>query len=121
MRKLYVLIFMLIIATNSFADQLDGLAVFDFLIYIILMGAICILVVVFSSIFRFTRKDYKVSVPLNFSASLLVICSLFTIRNLGPSIDPGFLVFCIAILVLSILLIVLNYRIGRKKSEDTRT
>lgn len=117
MKKLYLLILTLIVATSSFADQLDGLAIFDFLIYVILIGAICVLVVLFSSIYRFTRKEYKVSIPLNFSASVLIICSLIYIGNLGSSIDSGFLAFCMGISVISILLIILNYRIGLKKNR----
>lgn len=120
MKKLYLLMLTLLIATHSFADQLDGLAIFDFLIYVLLIGAFCMLVLFFTSLFRFTRREYKVSLPLNFSASLLIVCSLITIVNLGSSIDSGFLAFCVGISLVSILLIILNYRIGMRKTGDDK-
>ncbi|MNY35057.1 hypothetical protein D3C86_1694400 [compost metagenome] len=117
MRKLFILLFTLTIGNASFADQLDGLAILDFLIYVLLIGAICIVVLFFSTIFRFARKEYKVSIPLNFSASVLILCVLISMVNLGSSIDPGFLAFCIGITIISILLIILNYRIGLKNTK----
>lgn len=120
MKKLYLLMPTLLIATHSFADQLDGLAIFDFLIYVIGIGAFCMLVLFFTSLFRFTRREYKVSLPLNFSASVLIVCSLITIGNLCSSIDSGFLAFCVGISLVSILLIILNYRIGMRKTGDDK-
>lgn len=118
MKKLYTLLFTLIIGNVSFADQLDGLAILDFLIYVLLIGAVCILVLFFATISRFAQKEYKVSIPLNFSASALILCALVSIGNLGSGIDPGFLTFCIGVTIISILLIILNYRIGFKKMKD---
>lgn len=115
--KLYILLFALIIGNTSFADPLDGLAIFDLLIYVLLTGAVCIVILFFSTILRFARKEYKVSIPLNFSASALIFCALISMGNLGPSIDPGFSACCIGIIIISILLIILNYRIGLKNKE----
>ncbi|MGV3610548.1 MAG: hypothetical protein ACO1N0_06345 [Fluviicola sp.] len=117
MKKLYILLFTLIFGNASFADQLDGLAILDFLIYVLLIGAVCIVVLFFSTIFRFAQKEYKVSIPLNFSASVLILCALISIENLGSGIDPGFLAVCIGITIVSILLIILNYRIGLKEMK----
>ena len=115
MKKLYLLLLTLLFAASSFADQLDGLAIFDFLIYVILVGVISIPVLLISSIFRFNRKEYKVSMALNFSATALIICSIISIANSGSCIDPGFLAICIGISIVSILLLILNHRIGRNK------
>lgn len=118
MKKLYILLFTLILGNASIADQLDGLAILDFLIYVLLIGAVCIIVLFFSTIFRFAQKENKVNIPLNFSASVLILCALISIENLGSGIDPGFLAFCIGITIVSILLIILNYRMGLKKRKD---
>lgn len=117
MKKLFSFLLSLLIIHSSSADQLDGLAIFDFLIYVILTGAVSLVVLLLSSIIRFSRKEYKVSIVLNLSAAVLVICSIYSIDNLGSGIDPGFLAFCVGSLILSILLVILNYRIGLKKSK----
>ena len=117
MKKL-LLILTLLFANFSFADQLDGLAIFDFLIYVILIGGVSLLALIVSSVFRFTRKKYKVSILLNLSASMLSFCALLAIWNLDSGIDPGFLAFCIASIVLSTLLIFLNYRFGIKRTRE---
>lgn len=121
MKKFYLLILALIIGNSLLADQLDGLAFLDTLIYVFLIGAICSLVLFFSAVFRFSRKKYKVSTPLTISATLLVICSFISIKTLGSSIDPGFFAVCIGIALLSILLIILNYRVGIKRIRDNQT
>lgn len=117
MKKLLSLVLSLLLINSAVADQLDGLAIFDFLIYVILTGAVSLVVLLLSSIIRFSRKECKVSIVLNFSATVLLICSIFSIDNLGSGIDPGFLTFCIGTSLLSILLVILNYRIGFKKSK----
>ena len=114
--KLFLLIVTLTIANNSFADQLDGLAIFDFLIWFLLIGVVCLFGLIISAIIRFTRKEYKVSIPLNFFASVLSMCALISIVNLESGIDPGFLTFCIVSILLSLLLMILNYRIGIKNN-----
>lgn len=117
MKKL-ILILTLLIANFSFADQLDGLAIFDFLIWFILLGAVCLFGLIISAVVRFTRKEYRVSIPLNFFASVLSVCALIAMGNLESGIDPGFLAFCIGSISLSILLMILNYRIGIKNDEE---
>lgn len=116
--RIALLIFSVFLALGSRADQLDGLAVFDFLIYVILIGAIALLALIISSFIRFSIMKNKVSIPLNFSASILITCAFIAMGNLSSSIDPGFLVFCLGTIVLSIFLMILNYRVGIKKSND---
>lgn len=115
MKKLISLLLSLLIIHPALADQLDGLAIFDFLIYVVLVGGISLIVLLLSSIIRFSRKEYKVNIVLNLSAAVLLICSIYSIDILGSGIDPGFLAFCIGSLILSIVLVILNYRIGLKK------
>jgi peptidoglycan/LPS O-acetylase OafA/YrhL len=118
--KRLLLIPALLIANYSFADQLDGLAIFDFLIYVILFGGGSLLALIVSALFRFTQKEYKVSIALNFSASVLSFCALIAIGNLDSAIDPGFLAFCIGSITLSVLLMILNYRVGIKRIREAK-
>ncbi len=118
MKKLLLWIVLITISYTSFADQLDGLAIFDFLIWFLLIGAVSLLGLVISAVIRFAQKEHKVSRPLNFFASALSACVLISIVNLESSIDPGFSAFCIGSIVLSLLLVILNYRAGIKKTID---
>lgn len=118
MKKLLLWIVPISISNTSFADQLYGLAIFDFLIWFLLIGAVSLLGLVISAVIRFAQKDSKVSRPLNFFASALSASVLISIVNLESSIDPGFLAFCIGSIVLSLLLVILNYRAGIKKTIE---
>ncbi|MBC9813582.1 hypothetical protein H9Y05_13985 [Crocinitomicaceae bacterium CZZ-1] len=118
MKKLSLLLTSLVIGNRLLADQLDGLAFLDTLVYVLFVGIISSLVLFLTAIFRFSRKEYKVSTPLTISASIVLMCAFISIRTLGSGIDPGFLTFCIGIAILAIVLIILNYRVGIKRIKD---
>ena len=118
--KKRILILTLLIANYTFADQLDGLAIFDFLIYVLLIGGVSLVALIISSAFRFTQKKYKVNIPLNISAYVLSTCALIAIGNLDSGIDPGFLAFCIGSIILSILLMIGNYRFGINRIRENQ-
>ena len=122
-RILLLAIFQLIAYTAS-ADQLDGLQSLDFLLILGLLAAICVLVLFISLvrtiINRTADEEFKVSIGINISCSALIICALLTLTVLGSRIDPGFLVACLGIIMVSCLLIFLNYKLGSKRKENTR-
>ncbi len=115
MKKHILFLLSFLVIHSVLADQLDGLAVLNYLVYVFLLETIAILVLLFSTGYRFTRKEQKVNPTLNVSATIIIICSLFAIDDLGSGIDPGFLAFSIGMIGLSLLLIFLNYFVGRKK------
>lgn len=115
MKKHVLFLLSFLVIHSVLADQLDGLAVLNYLVYVLLLEAIAILVLLFSTGYRFTQKEQKVNPTLNVSATIIIICSLFAIDDLGYGIDPGFLSFSIGMIGLSLLLIFLNYFVGRKK------
>ncbi|WP_066758807.1 hypothetical protein [Crocinitomix algicola] len=112
MKKFYLSIIALIFGVYSYADQLDGLAIFEFLIYVIMFGGVCFITLIITALIRFSYKENKVSPSLNISAILLILCAIISIGNLGSSIDGGFLAFCLSTIALALLLIFLNYRVG---------
>lgn len=122
-RILLLAIFQLIAHTAS-ADQLDGLQSLDFLLILGLIAAICVIVLFISLvrtiINRTADEEFKVSIGINISCSALIICALLTVNVLGSRIDPGFLVACLGIIMVSCLLIFLNYKVGSKRKENTR-
>lgn len=122
-RILLLAIFQLIAHTAS-ADQLDGLQSLDFLLILGLFAAICVIVLFISLvrtiINRTVDEEFKVSIGINFSCSALIICALLTVTVLGSRIDPGFLVACLGIIMVSCLLIFLNYKVGSKRKENIR-
>ena len=122
-RILLLAIFQLIAYTAS-ADQLDGLQSLDFLLILGLIAAICVIVLFISLvrtiINRTADEEFKVSIGINISCSALIICALLTVTVLGSRIDPGFLVACLGIIMVSCLLIFLNYKLGSKRKENTR-
>lgn len=120
LKKLPLSVFFILLVNSVSADQLDGLAFLDFLIYIILLGAVSLFLLLVASLIRFSRSKPKVSLILNFSATTVVLCSLISIDNLGSGIDPGFLAFCIGCTALSILLVILNNSVGAKKRRINR-
>lgn len=124
MNRYFLLTILLTLAHTASADQLDGLDNLDAILILGLIGAISIIVLVFSLvktiINRLTHEQFKVSIGINLSCSTLIICSLFAITALDSQIDTGFLVSCIGIIVVSSLLIVLNYKVGSKPEENVK-
>ena len=122
-RNLLLTVFLLLAQTAS-ADQLDGLQSLDFLLILVLFAAICVIVLFISLvrtiINRTADEEFKVSIGINISCSALIICALLTVTVLGSRIDPGFLVACLGIIMVSCLLIFLNYKVGSKRKENTR-
>lgn len=122
MNRYFLLTILLTLAHTASADQLDGLENLDVLLIVGLIGAISIIVLVFSLfrtiINRLAEEEFKVSIGINLSCATLIICSIITMVTLGSRIDPGFLLTCIGIIVVSSLLIVLNYKVGSKREDN---
>lgn len=70
LKKLPLSVFFILLVNSVSADQLDGLAFLDFLIYIILLGAVSLFLLLVASLIRFSRSKPKVSLILNFSEPL---------------------------------------------------
>jgi peptidoglycan/LPS O-acetylase OafA/YrhL len=120
MKKTIFLFSTLILAHSSFADVLDGLAIFDFLIYVLFSGAISFLFLIIAALFRFTQKSHKVSVQLNIFASIFILCALISLGNLGSGIDPGFSAICIGGILLAIVLVIFNYGLGNTGDQQNK-
>lgn len=122
MNRYFLLTILLMLAHTASADQLDGLENLDVLLIVGLIGAISIIVLVFSLlrtiINRLAEKEFKVSIGINLSCATLIICSIISMATLGSRIDSGFLLTCIGIIVVSSLLIVLNYKVGSKRKDN---
>ncbi|MCF8415964.1 MAG: hypothetical protein K9G40_06955 [Crocinitomicaceae bacterium] len=122
MNRYFLLTMLLTLAHTASADQLDGLENLDVLLIVGLIGAISIIVLVFSLlrtiINRLAKEKFKVSIGINLSCATLIICSIIAMAALGSRIDPGFLLTCIGIIVVSSLLIVLNYKVGSKRENN---
>jgi hypothetical protein len=122
MNRYFLLTILLTLAHTASADQLDGLENLDVLLIVGVIGAISIIVLVFSLlrtiINRLAEEEFKVSIGINLSCATLIICSIIAMATLGSRIDPGFLLFCIGIIVVASLLIVLNYKVGAKRKDN---
>jgi|GEM_PF-3060219 len=122
MNRYFLLTLLLTLAHTASADQLDGLENLDVLLIVGLIGAISIVVLVFSLlrtiINRLAEEKFKVSIGINLSCATLIICSIISMATFGSRIDPGFLLTCIGIIVVSSLLIVLNYKVGSKRENN---
>ncbi len=120
MYRYYLVSLVLLLGNTATADQLDGLADINLILTLLGIGVIHVFILFFAIIGRFTRRDYKVSVALNYACIVLMLVSFVEIMTLGESIDPGFLATCMGVIVITAALILLNYRVGisRKKEED---
>jgi NADH:ubiquinone oxidoreductase subunit 6 (subunit J) len=119
MQKFHLVILLLLLVPSAHADQLDGLEGLATIFILIVVGAIFVLLLVISSIYRFTTRPHKVNKTLNFSGSTLIVASFLEIRIIGfNSIDPGFLSTCIGVGVLSGILIYFNYKLVDKEDPS---
>ncbi|RFC54314.1 hypothetical protein DXU93_07750 [Brumimicrobium aurantiacum] len=92
------------------AAAIDGLKNLEYVAFLVLLGAISLLVLLISFVYRLSQN--KRSKVVTVAAFSLLICAFGSIAILGlTSIDPGFLATCIGLIVLSILAIVLNYKL----------
>lgn len=103
---------LLTIAKLASATELDGLANLDIMLFSGLTGVVSVFVIIFSFVNRFAIRKNKVNKTLNISCTMLIICSGVALLTLGSEIDAGFLATCLVSIFISILLIVLNQRIG---------
>lgn len=118
MSRYYLLLILLLLGKTASADQLDGLNDLGTIVFLLLIGVISILVLIVSAVRRFTRTEFKVSLPLNFACTVLIGISLIAIVTIGfTDIDPGFLTACLAVILISALLILANYRVGINRKE----
>lgn len=122
MNRYFLLTILLTLAHTASADQLDGLDHLDAILILGLIGVISSIVLVFSLlrtiINRLAQEEFEVSIGINLSCSALIICSLIVMTTLGSHIDPGVLFACLGIIVVSSLLIVLNYKVGSKRENN---
>ena len=115
MKKQQLTLVLLFIGHFAHADpNLDGLGV---ILGVASIGFLSILILIFSSINRFTRNDYKVNMTLNLASIALIVSALIELLILGSQIDSGFFNTCISAIAVSILLIVLNFRSGIKRKK----
>ncbi len=117
MNRYYLLLLAILLAKTASADQLDGLAYIDGLLILALIGAVCFLILFFSIVNRFAFEKHKINITLNVTSSILIICSTIAIFTLGSSIDPGFRVACLGTIIVSTILIVLNYKVEKQKKD----
>ena len=110
MRALLFTSFVLLFPKLVLAEAgLDNIVV---VLTLIPFGVICLLALLIISLKRFDSKTTEPSASLTIFGILLIICSLSCIVAMGlMSIDPGFLAVCIIASALSILLIILNYKL----------
>lgn len=124
MNRFFLLTILLTLAHTASADQLEGLDNLDAILILGLICSISIIVLVFSLlrtvINRLAQEEFKVSIGINLSCSALIMCSLIAMATLGSQIDPRFLFACIGIIVVSGLLIVLNYKVGSKREDNVK-
>lgn len=109
--KTYFLIFIILLISKSVsAAAIDGLKNLEYIVILILLGAVSFLVLLFSFIYRLSKK--KRNNVTNIAASTVIISAFSSIMILGlTSIDPGFLATCIGLIIFSILAIFLNYKL----------
>jgi hypothetical protein len=116
MKKQHLLITLLILGHVAMADpNLEGLGV---ILTVASIGLLSTFVLLFAAINRFTRKDYKVSKPLNIASIALIISALTELLILGSQIDSGFFNTCISAIAVSALLIILNYSVGNNSKAE---
>ena len=118
MNRYILLIVLLSLSKTASADQLDGFESLNAILILAVFAAISAIVLVFSLfttiVSRLAQEEFKVSIGINFSCSTLIICSLIALAF--P--DPGFRLACLGIIVVSGVLIYLNYTVGSKRSND---
>ncbi|WP_159038360.1 hypothetical protein [Brumimicrobium mesophilum] len=112
MKRHLLLILLIFTGKMAFAGQLDGLEGLYIVVPAVLVAAVSILVLLSSSYVRFVVRRNKVNITLNISCVVLSLCALISITTLGGGIDPGFLATCWGLLIISIVLIFLNFRVG---------
>lgn len=115
MKRYYLSLLMFLLVQPAYAD--GGMVGMEFIIFTVPIGAICALVMLLTAIRRFSSKAHKVSVPLNVSALILIICAFVSISALASGIDPGFLATCCGLILVSALLIILNFNVGIKRGS----
>lgn len=84
---------------------------FEIVIYLFLLGALCLLLMLFSSVYRFALNRSKVNVLLNISSGTFIFSAIISIMILGSEIDRGYLTTCIVLILVAILLIFFNYKV----------
>ena len=114
MKKIYISALTLFIALYARADQLDGLENLATIAILTGIGAISLLVLIITAVIRFSKKEHKLSNPLNLAGGVLIFCSIGAWSTLGTTIDPGFRATCFGLILTSLALITLNYRIGKR-------
>lgn len=117
MKRFYLIALALLIGHAAYADQLDGLEDLGTIVTVMVISMVNLFLLLFSGVRRFSQKEYKVSKSLNFASTVLILCSLIALSTLGSSIDPGFRLICIGILLLAGMAILLNYRVGKKSKK----
>jgi uncharacterized membrane protein YhaH (DUF805 family) len=121
MNRYLLLTLLLFLTQTASADQLEGLQSLDVMLILGLIAAVSILVLFISLlrtvVNRLANEEFKVSVGINFSCLVLIICALLAMIILGSQIDQGFLVATLGTIAVSCLLIVLNYKVGSKHKE----
>ena len=118
MKRFYLVASALLLCHAAYADQLDGLEDLGTIVTVISIAIVHLFILFFSGVIRFSEKEYKVSIPLNFASFILILCSLIALSTLGSSIDPGFRLTCIGIILLAGTAILLNYRVGRQHKSE---
>ena len=115
MRKLYLLLAILLLSTSAYAQ--GGMAGVGAVLILSVIGLISVLMLLIFSVKRFSKSKNTVHIGLNVAATLLICCSLLAIAILSSEIDACFLTTCIVMVLISVLLIILNYRIGNPKKR----
>ena len=114
MKKIYISALTLFVALYARADQLDGLEHLATIAILTGIGAVSLLVLIITAVIRFSNKEHKPSTPLNLAGCVLIFCCVGAWSTLGTTIDPGFRVTCFGLMLLSLILIILNYRTGKR-------
>ena len=110
-KKTFFFLFIIFLWSKSAtAAAIDGLKNLEYIAFLILLGAVSLMVLLFSFIYRLTKHKHNNVTTI--AAILLLISAFGSIVILGlTAIDPGFLATCIGLIIISILTIVLNYKL----------
>ena len=118
MNRYILLIVLLSLSKTASADALDGLEILNTFLTLLLLASISAIVLIVSISRtierRMMKKEFKVSIGINFSCSTLIVYSFIAMASFSPEVY----FVCISIIVVSSVLIFLNFYLGSKSSSN---
>lgn len=122
LKRYYLLTLLLVIAQTASANQSDFMDGLETLLYVGIVGAISVVLLVFSVVDKLlnllAQKEATVSIGINLSSTVIIICAFIVMALFGEQIAPEILLSCIGAIIVCLLLIVLNYKTGNKSTKS---